>query len=59
MTNPVHLLSVAALLLVAFLVGAAIGTATGHLITTRENDRVQIFPWGSTNGAGVDVSLRF
>ncbi|WP_428678957.1 phosphatase PAP2 family protein [Sphingopyxis sp.] len=41
------------------LVGAAIGTATGHLVTTRANDRVQIFPWGDTKGAGVDVTLRF
>lgn len=41
------------------LVGAAIGTATGHLVTTKANDRVRIFPWGSTNSAGVDVSFRF
>ena len=41
------------------LVGAAIGTATGHLITTRANDRVHILPWGDTKSAGVDVSLRF
>lgn len=41
------------------LVGAAIGTATGHLITTKADDRVRIFPWGDTNSAGVDVTLRF
>jgi len=41
------------------LVGAAIGTATGHLVTTKTDERVQIFPWGSTSGAGVDVSFRF
>ncbi len=41
------------------LVGAAIGTATGHLVTTKAHDRVRIFPWGSTNSAGVDVTLRF
>ncbi len=41
------------------LVGAAIGTATGHLITTRANDRVQIIPWGDTKGGGVEVSMRF
>lgn len=41
------------------LVGAAIGTATGHLITSKANERVQIFPWGDTKGAGVDVSFRF
>lgn len=41
------------------LVGAAIGTATGHLITRKANERVQIIPWGDTKGAGVDVTLRF
>ncbi len=41
------------------LVGAAIGTATGHLITTKANDRVQIIPWGDTKGGGVEVSVRF
>src|SRR3546814_15889307 len=32
------------------LVGAAIGTVTGHLITTKANDRVHILPWGDTQG---------
>ena len=41
------------------LVGAAIGTATGHLVTRKANERVQIIPWGDTKGAGVDVTLRF
>jgi len=41
------------------LVGAAIGTATGHLVTTKANDRIHIFPWGDTKSAGVDVTLRF
>jgi membrane-associated phospholipid phosphatase len=41
------------------LVGAAIGTATGHLVTTKANDKVQIFPWGDTKSAGVDVTFRF
>lgn len=41
------------------LVGAAIGTATGHLVTTKANDKVQIFPWGDTKSAGIDVTLRF
>lgn len=41
------------------LVGAAIGTATGHLITTKANDNIHIFPWGDTKSAGVDVTLRF
>src|SRR5690606_28608549 len=30
------------------LVGAAIGTATGHLITTKANDKVRVVPWGDT-----------
>jgi len=41
------------------LVGAAIGTATGHLITTKANDNIHIFPWADTKSAGVDVTLRF
>ncbi|NIJ39234.1 membrane-associated phospholipid phosphatase [Sphingopyxis panaciterrae] len=41
------------------LVGAAIGTATGHLITTKANERVQIIPWGDTKGAGVAMSMQF
>lgn len=41
------------------LVGAAIGTAAGHLVTTRANDRVRIIPWGDTQSAGVDVTMRF
>lgn len=41
------------------LVGAAIGTATGHLVTTKANHRIHIFPWGDTKSAGVDVTLRF
>jgi membrane-associated phospholipid phosphatase len=41
------------------LVGAAIGTATGHLITTKASDNIHIFPWGDTKSAGVDVTLRF
>ncbi|SKB69820.1 phosphatase PAP2 family protein [Sphingopyxis flava] len=41
------------------LAGAVIGTATGHLVTTRANARVQILPWGDSKSAGVDVTLRF
>lgn len=41
------------------LVGAAIGTVAGHLVTRKANDRVHIMPWGDTRGAGLDVSLRF
>ena len=41
------------------LVGAAIGTATGHLVTSKANERVQIIPWGHTKGGGVAMSMRF
>lgn len=41
------------------LVGAAIGTATGHLVTTKANERVQIIPWGDTKGAGIAMSMQF
>ncbi len=41
------------------LVGAAIGEASGFLITRRANDRVQVFPWGDTKGGGVAVTMRF
>lgn len=35
------------------LVGAAIGEASGFLITRKANDRVQVFPWGGTQGGGA------
>src|SRR3546814_3323555 len=41
------------------LVGAAIGEASGFLITRRANDRIQVFPWGDTKGGGVAVTMRF
>ena len=41
------------------LVGAAIGEASGFLITRRASDRVQVFPWGGTKGGGVAVTVRF
>ncbi|MBK6411792.1 phosphatase PAP2 family protein [Sphingopyxis sp.] len=41
------------------LVGAVIGTSVGHLITSKADARVQIVPWGDTQGAGVHVSARF
>lgn len=41
------------------LVGAAIGTATGHLITRKANPNIQVIPWGDTKSAGVDLSWRF
>lgn len=41
------------------LVGAAIGEASGFLITRKASDRVQVFPWGDTKGGGVAVTMRF
>lgn len=41
------------------LVGAAIGEASGFLITRKATDRIQVFPWGGTDGAGMTVSMRF
>lgn len=41
------------------LVGAAIGEASGFLITHKATDRVQVFPWGGTKGGGVAVSVKF
>jgi membrane-associated phospholipid phosphatase len=41
------------------LVGAAIGEATGFLITHRKDARVQVFPWGDTKSGGVALSMRF
>lgn len=39
--------------------GAAIGTATGFLITQRRDDRVRLVPWGDAHGGGGTVSLNF
>jgi len=41
------------------LAGAAIGEATGFLITNRRNDQVQVFPWGGSKGGGVTIAMRF
>lgn len=41
------------------LVGAAIGQAAGFLITSRRDSRVQIFPWGDTESAGLTMAMRF
>src|SRR3546814_5260191 len=40
------------------LVGAAIGTVTGHLIRTKVNDSVHILTWGDTQGGRVAVKMR-
>lgn len=39
--------------------GAALGTATGLLITRRRDDKVMLMPWASTRGAGVAMAMRF
>jgi membrane-associated phospholipid phosphatase len=41
------------------LVGAAIGEASGWILTRRKDGNVQWLPWGDAHGAGVAVSLRF
>lgn len=40
-------------------VGAAIGEASGFLITSRRSDRVQVFPWADSRGGGVSMAMRF
>ncbi len=39
--------------------GALLGEASGLLITRRQDDRVQYFPWAEGKGGGVAVSMRF
>jgi membrane-associated phospholipid phosphatase len=41
------------------IVGAAIGEASGLLITTPRNSNVAFFPWADTQQAGVTVAMRF
>ena len=41
------------------LVGAALGEATGLLITSKRNENVQVFPWAESKGGGVTVAARF
>lgn len=41
------------------LVGAAIGTTVGHLVTRKANTQVQILPWGDTKSVGAHVAVRF
>ena len=41
------------------LVGAAIGEATGFLITSRRNPDVQVIPFGDTSSAGVVALVKF
>lgn len=39
--------------------GAAIGTASGLLLTSRHDQRVRLLPWGGYRSGGVSVSARF
>lgn len=39
--------------------GAAIGTGSGLLLTSRRNDRVRLVPWGDSGGGGLSLALRF
>ena len=39
--------------------GAAIGEASGWLLTSRKNEKVQWLPWGDAHGGGVTVAMRF
>jgi membrane-associated phospholipid phosphatase len=41
------------------LAGAAIGTASGLLLTSRHDERVRLTPWAATGGGGLDLALRF
>lgn len=40
-------------------VGAAIGGASGFLITRKPNRQVAMIPWGDTKSGGVTVAMRF
>jgi membrane-associated phospholipid phosphatase len=40
-------------------VGAAIGEASGLLLTSRRDPRVRLVPWGSVSGAGAALAFRF
>ncbi|WP_070158143.1 phosphatase PAP2 family protein [Sphingobium phenoxybenzoativorans] len=39
--------------------GAALGEVTGLLITSKQNDRVQVVPWAGRDGGGVALAMRF
>ena len=41
------------------LAGAALGSASGFLLTGKESDRVRLLPWGDSHGGGVIASVRF
>jgi membrane-associated phospholipid phosphatase len=39
--------------------GAAIGEVSGLLITQRQNDQVQLFPWAERDGGGIALAMKF
>jgi membrane-associated phospholipid phosphatase len=39
--------------------GAAIGQASGFLITSKRSTRVSILPWGDAHGGGATIAARF
>ncbi|MGN6270784.1 MAG: phosphatase PAP2 family protein [Sphingomonas sp.] len=39
--------------------GAAIGEASGFLITSKRNARVLVLPWGDGHGGGATIAARF
>ncbi|HEU4960936.1 MAG TPA: phosphatase PAP2 family protein [Sphingomonas sp.] len=40
-------------------VGAAIGEASGFLITSKRDARVTVLPWGNSHGGGATIAARF
>ncbi|MCA1653183.1 MAG: phosphatase PAP2 family protein [Sphingomicrobium sp.] len=41
------------------LVGAAIGEASGWLLSSKRDDRVRWLPWGDAHSGGATVAMRF
>jgi len=39
--------------------GAALGTATAFVFSTKMDESVQLFPWGNTKGGGLAMNVKF
>lgn len=39
--------------------GAALGEISGLLLTKKQNENVQVWPWAESKGGGVTVAMRF
>jgi membrane-associated phospholipid phosphatase len=39
--------------------GAAVGEASGFLITSKRDDAVRVLPWGDASGGGATIAMRF